>query len=326
MAGSHGDGGTNAVQMCSQGKSARSEKQLFSFFPARAVGRQHHKCRALSTQGLPVRKPKVCAELADLRRGFHRVLRRQSPCSNTHMCKEEPWLGSVPSSGSRIIREPGCAPAWREQRLPFGGPQYPFGILCLGWLPGREQPGQLQGHTGHCCSTSQPCLCAECNSGGTMASAAPAQSRPDIAKNKFYRPAHGFLGYQHGSHVSPGDLRPLGHARVDLVGFGKGRGAAPAALCREDSCLGWEEAGRAACAGRPSVSHHSSSFLLHGLTAPELPVLPKVCPLPILLCWLAGITLFLCSLSEQQQHLSPCCQNQHEGKGKNRVQTKVPKS
>lgn len=36
MTGSHGDGGRSAVQMCSQGKSARSEKQLFPFFPDRA--------------------------------------------------------------------------------------------------------------------------------------------------------------------------------------------------------------------------------------------------------------------------------------------------
>lgn len=38
MTGSHGDGGRSAVQMCSQGKSATSEKQLFSFFPVCAEG------------------------------------------------------------------------------------------------------------------------------------------------------------------------------------------------------------------------------------------------------------------------------------------------
>lgn len=71
--------------------------------------------------------------------------------------------------------------------------------------------------------------------------------------------------------------------------------------------LAWVGGGReASLCWRPSVSHHSSSFLLHGLIAAELQILPKGCPLPILLCWLAGITLFLCSLSEQQQHLSPC--------------------
>lgn len=145
MAGSHGDGGTNAVQMGSQGKSARSEKQLFSFFPARAVGRQHHKCRALSTQGLPVRKPKVCAELADLRRGFHRVLRTQSPCSNTHMCKEEPWLGSVPSSGSRIIREPGCSLAVLPLGEHRGCPLVALSTLLASFASGGCQAESSQG-------------------------------------------------------------------------------------------------------------------------------------------------------------------------------------
>lgn len=32
-----------------------------------------------------------------------------------------------------------------------------------------------------------------------------------------------------------------------------------------------------------------------------------LCPLPLLLCWLAGITLLLCSISEQKQHPPPCC-------------------
>lgn len=125
-----------------------------------------------------------------------------------------------------------------------------------------------------------------------------------LLRIRFHGPAEGLLGYQHSSHVSGRDLKSLGNAKMDLAGFGKGRGTAPAALWGNYSCLGSKKARKPACAGR--LLHPMSPFLLHGLIAPELQILPKVCPLPILLCWLAGITLFLCSFSEQQQHLSPC--------------------
>lgn len=100
MTGSHGDRGRSAVQMCSQGKSARSEKQLFSFFPVRALGRQHHKYRALSTQGLPVRKPKVCAELADLEKGISQSAKETKPLFQHTSARRSPgcaqYLAQVP--------------------------------------------------------------------------------------------------------------------------------------------------------------------------------------------------------------------------------------
>lgn len=202
--------------------------------------------------------------------------------------------------------QPGCAPTWRTQRLPFGGPQEPPGIL---WVVAQAESSQGSSRATQEIPALPGCwvVSADCDSGGTVSSAGLAQSRPESAKTKISWASTGLLGYQHSSHVSGRDLKSLGNAKMDLAGFGKGRGTAPAALWGNDSCLGCKKPRKPACAGRPLRSHHSSSFLLHGLIVPELQILPKECPLPILLCWLAGSTLFLCSLSEQQQQLlSPC--------------------
>lgn len=56
------------------------------------------------------------------------------------------------------------------------------------------------------------------------------------------------------------------------------------------------------------MSHCSCPFLLHGLHQ-NCKACPKhaLCPLPLLLCWLAGIMLLPCSILEQKQHLPPRC-------------------
>lgn len=201
---------------------------------------------------------------------------KDKPPVPTHKCKEEPWLGSMLSSGSRTIREPGCSlvvlPLGEHRGCPLVALRNLLASFAVGGCQAESSQGscrsplstgQLQGHPGDSCSRSQPCLDAQWPLlTGTVEAPCHLQDLPKagqiLLRVSFHRPAHRLLGCQHNSHVSPGHLRPLGNAKVDLVGFGKSRGTAPGALWRDDSCLGWEEAGKAACAGRPAVSHHSS--------------------------------------------------------------------
>lgn len=265
-----------------------------------------------------------------------------------HKGKEEPWLGSGLSSASRMIREPGCSqvlPLGEHKGCPLVALSSLLASFSSGGCPCREQPGhcrsslspgQLQGQTGHSCSTSQPCLDAEWPVlTVTVETPCHLQDLPkagQILLRISFPSHHGagklVLGYQHNSPVSPGDLRPLGNTKVHQVGFGKGRGTAPAALWKDDSCLGWEEAGKPACAGRPAMSHIPllSSFvdLLHQncKSFPKCALSPSCC---------AGLLVSHCSSaaflnSSSSTYLHALCQNQHESEGKNRVQTKVPKS
>lgn len=273
---------------------------------------------------MPVGKPQVCAELADLEEGISQSAKEANPLIQCTGARKSPvWaqcLAQVPGWPGSLDAACLCSHLENTKvalRWPSATSWHPLPQVVAqtessrGSCRSSLSTGQLQGHTGHSCSRSQRCLHAQWPV-LTVAVEAPChlQDLPEagqiLLRIRLHGPAHGLLGSQHSSHVSPRDLRSLGNAKVDLVGFGKDRRAAPAALWRDDSCLGCKKARKPACACRPLVSHHSSSFLLHGLIVPELQILPKVCPLSVLLCWLAGITLFLCSLSEQQQHLSPC--------------------
>lgn len=115
-----------------------------------------------------------------------------------HKCKEGPYLGSVLSSGSSIIREPGCSLVVLPLGEHKGCPQVALSNLLAsfasGGCPGREQPGQLQVLPEHSKASQvipaadpSPAwmLSADWNSGGTMSSAGLAQSKPDIVQNKF---------------------------------------------------------------------------------------------------------------------------------------------
>lgn len=93
------------VQARGSQPGVRSSSSLSSQPGLWAVGRQGHKCRALSTQGLPLRKPKVCAELADLEKGISQSAEETKPLfQHTRARRSHGWaqcLAQVPgSSGS----------------------------------------------------------------------------------------------------------------------------------------------------------------------------------------------------------------------------------
>lgn len=130
----------------------------------------------------------------------------------------------------------------------------------------------------------------------------------------------------------PSVLKSLERAKMDPDGFSKGRDLlqfSPSGSQRWD-LQGWEEAGKVVLGGlqRPIVPV-LSSFTDGTGTVKTCKACPEhaLCHLPLLQCWLAGITLLLCSISELKQLLPPLpVRNHPEGKGKNRVRTKVPKS
>lgn len=139
------------------------------------------------------------------RREFHRVLRRQTP-DPVHRCKEEPCLGSVLSSGSRMAREPGCSlsvlPLGEHKGCPSVALSNILASFASGGCPDREQPGQLQVLPEHWAASGPhrsflqqiPALpacsvaSADCSSGGTVSPAGLARSRAKYLLLYLYLP------------------------------------------------------------------------------------------------------------------------------------------